>query len=196
MMRGMKNELTEEQQSEVDLDASADVVTLAVRSLLGWVASRPDFAVDAQRVGRLYAVKVTPSEPDRGVLVSTSHAMRAIVAALGGRHGFERSTYIVDVPHEAPADRARRQDPPSDANWPEREVLDLLHQACRVLFAKGYDLCVTNYQHKTEVMVTVDRREASHVPDADLSDALSRVFGAIARARGRKLFVELLRRVA
>lgn len=171
----------------------AEKVRGFVDRICRWLTSRPDYGIRCEHAGdEAVAVVVSPAGPDRGTMVSTSHHMRVLVRAAAGRLGFGRATYIVDVPPERPAERAR-ESRGEDPAWPAAEVRAELRAALDSLLIKPYSLAEHHADRKSVYDVEIAAAEASHVTDAELGEALSRVFGAIARARGRKLFITLSR---
>ena len=180
----------------------AEVERLLKELASGFVAHPECLEVETELVGTRLAVSVRPHPEDVGRMVGSRsvmhHAIMLLLTVAAERRGF--GLHYGSVKEDLAGGRKCERGEPymADPKWPKAAVLHRFDCILRLLFAHPFALVVNDFNpDKTTLVLHLDGRERKLVPDAELTDALSRVFHATGAAVGRRIFVDrVVRRAA
>lgn len=159
--------------------------------------------VNVQLAGRTISLTAEPDSRDAGKLIgskaSMSHAWRILTVQMCAKDDY-KGYFTIKVQGESGeyknGNPKERSEPWKSEQWPatKKRLTTLLENLCENLFKEPSKLTVEDHGDKTSAYIELSDAEPLLTTDAELQDALSRVFYAVGRANGRKLFLERLQR--
>lgn len=184
---------TNEQKLEVLRETALNLVK-------GFVRHKESVTVNLEEVKGFVSMEVVTHVAEISKAIggggATFVSMQTICSVIAQRMGFKFHYAVRDVPQ---ALRVREFEPPfkAEVNWSKETILRQFYDVCALLFTENFIFEEINSKldkDVTTIELVISEHELKYVPDIQLAEGLSRVFGAIGRAHGRKLRVTLNRK--
>jgi predicted RNA-binding protein YlqC (UPF0109 family) len=162
------------------------------------VVDHPDKLKVSQEIssdGRDVAIVAKPATGDDGKLIGGKgvmfHSMRSMLLQFAAKHRISIH-YRLDT--ERPGPRIKEPRYCERADWPKELLMEKLGCVCDAAFNYEWAMDVEHGADKTQIKIALHPDEPVRIPDAEIQDALSRIWHAAGRARGRLIYVERVAR--
>ena len=200
----MKNQHTEEirrQQSAFALEqiraSMGATLEQFYRRLAHLFIDHPDaLTVSVELVGERLTFTARPHPADAGKLIGAKgamyHSFLTLMRALAARHSIQIH-FSLATEKGSPQSGLPKFVP--DPRWPRAKLEGVFNATCADLLEFPFKLdSFDSTDNKTHYRLAIDSNEVAVVSDAELKDALTKVWHACGRAHGRFLFLEALER--